>query len=377
VSADASPDKIARSSRDPEELRRRLERWLGERLPRGAAPAVTSLEGTRANGMSSETLLLTAEWSEGGRRARHEMVARVAPAAVDVPVFPSYELGHQFEVMRAVGELTDVPVPSVQWYEPDASVLGAPFFTMERRAGVVPPDLPPYTFGNNWLFDAPPAARRTLQDETVRVLAALHAIDRPAERFPFLAEGDAHASPLRRRFERSRAWYEWVAADFTRSPLIDATFAWLERNYPGAEGPPVLCWGDSRIGNVMYGDFRPTAVLDWEMACVGPPELDVVWLVYAHRVFEEINAALNLPGMPGFLQARDVAATYERLTGYRCRDLEWFITHAAVQFLIVGLRTGQRAIHFGERARPADVDELLFSRAGVMRKLAGEPWIAD
>lgn len=372
--AAATPEKIVRSSRDPEELRRRLERWLRARLPH-AEPGVTSLQGTSANGMSSETLLVVAEWSEDGKRGPHPMVVRVAPAGGDVPVFPSYRLDHQFQVIRSVGELTSVPVPRVGWYEPDASVLGAPFFTMERLSGVVPPDVPPYTFGNNWLYDATPAQRRTLQDATVDVLATLHRIDRPEQRFAFLDAGAGGASPLRRRLQRSRDWYEWVAADFTRSPLIDAAFAWLEANFPREEGPPVLCWGDSRIGNVMYRDFRPVAVLDWEMACVGPPELDVLWLVYAHRVFEEINEALGLPPMPAFLRADEVCAHYQALTGYPCRDLEWFMTHAAVQFSIVGLRTGQRAIHFGERERPADVDELLYNRAGVARKLSGVPWI--
>ena len=159
-----------------------------------------------------------------------------------------------------------------------------------------------------------------------------------------------------------------------RSPLIDATFAWLEENFPEEEGPTVLSWGDSRIGNMMYRDFQPVAVLDWEMACLGPPELDVSWLAYSHRVFEEITAVFELPGMPDFLQADDLCATYEQLTGYRCNDLEWFMMHGAVQFAIVFLRTGQRAIHFGEEAQPDDIDDIIRNRAGIEQKLAGVPW---
>jgi aminoglycoside phosphotransferase (APT) family kinase protein len=369
------PEQIARSSRDPEQLRGSLERWLAARLPAAAQPTLTGLEGTKANGMSSETLLVTAEWADGARRVEHPLVVRVAPAGVDVPVFPTYELDHQFQVMRTVGELTSVPVPKVGWYEPDASVLGAPFFTMERVAGVVPPDVPPYTFGNNWLFDAAPAQRRSLQDGTVAVLAGLHAIDHATARFAYLDASGAQGSPLRRRLASARRWYEWVAADFTRSPLIDRAFAWLEENFPKQEGPPVLCWGDSRIGNMMYRDFRPVAVFDWEMACVGPPELDVLWLAYSHRVFQEIGTVFNLAGLPDFLREEDVCATYEQLTGYRCRDHEWFLTHAALLYAIVFLRTGQRAIHFGERERPDDIDALMHHRAGLERRLAGVPWL--
>jgi len=367
-------DNVVRSSRDPAQMRGRLEDWLRTQLPGDADPKVLSIEGTSANGMSSETLLLAAEWADGDSRTEHPMVARVAPAGVDVPVFPSYDLDDQFEVIRQVGELTSVPVPKVWWYEPDPAVLGTPFFTMERLDGVVPPDVPPYTFGDNWLYDSSPAERRTLQDETVGVLAGIHSIDRPEERFAFLDHTASEASPLRRRLQRTRDWYEWVADDFMRSPLIDATFAWLEENFPEEEGPTVLSWGDSRIGNMMYRDFRPVAVLDWEMACLGPPELDVSWLAYSHRVFEEITAVFELPGMPDFLQAADLCDTYEQLTGYRCNDLEWFMMHGAVQFAIVFLRTGQRAIHFGEEAQPDDIDDIIRNRAGIEQKLAGVPW---
>ena len=103
-------------------------------------------------------------------------MARVAPTAEDVPVFPTYRLDHQFEVIRLVGELTDVPVPRVRWLETTGDVLGTPFFLMDRVDGEVPPDVMPYTFGGNWFADAPAEQQRELQDATVEVLAKLHAI---------------------------------------------------------------------------------------------------------------------------------------------------------------------------------------------------------
>jgi len=54
-------------------------------------------------------------------------------------------------------------------------------------------------------------------------------------------------------------------------PLIERTFAALDTTRP-AEGRPSSNWGDSRIGNMMFRDFRPAAVLDWEMAALGPAE---------------------------------------------------------------------------------------------------------
>ena len=49
---------------------------------------------------------------------------------------------------------------------------------------------------------------------------------------------------------------------------------WLLEADPG---PDVLSWGDARIGNIIYAGFEPAAVLDWEMAALGPRELDVSW----------------------------------------------------------------------------------------------------
>src|SRR5438309_92200 len=106
---------VQRSSRDPAQLRAALERWLVDRLPPGADPAVPDLRPTSANGMSSETLLFDATWNDGGTRLDEALVARVAPDTHDVPVFPTYDLTRQYRVIDLVGQLTDVPVPSLRW----------------------------------------------------------------------------------------------------------------------------------------------------------------------------------------------------------------------------------------------------------------------
>lgn len=365
---------LRRSSRDHDELRERLEAWLAGRLPPGAEPRVAGIEGTSSNGMSSETLLFEAAWHDEPGPRRERLVARLAPDAADVPVFPSYDLGRQFEVIRLVAALTDVPVPPVWWCEPDPAPLGAPFFVMGRVDGRVPPDVMPYSFGDNWLHDADPADQRRLQDATVDVLAELHAVARPEERFGFLLAERAGGTPLRRRVAETRAWYDFAAADGFRSPLVERSFAWLDDHWPADEGPTVLCWGDSRIGNVLYQDFTPAAVLDWEMATLGPPELDLAWLIYAHRIFDDFATALGLPGMPGFLRAEDVAARYEDRTGHTLRDLAFYGTYAAVQYAIVFLRTGARSVHFGEAEMPATVDELVMNREQLASMLAGHYW---
>jgi aminoglycoside phosphotransferase (APT) family kinase protein len=366
---------LQRSSRDQATVRERLEEWLARVLPPGSEPEVTLHEGVQTNGMSSETVLLAITATEQGARTTKEYVARVAPDAADLPVFPSYRLQDQYDAMRLAGELAGIPVPPVGLIEPSGDVLGTPFFLMDRLDGAVPPDVMPYTFGDNWLFDAAPEQQAALQRNTVEVLAKLHSIPDAAERFAFLdpaVTGHAGATPLARNVAKTRAWYDYAlsaAEGSARSPLIERGLGWLEANLP-PEGDPVLVWGDSRIGNVMYREFAPVAVLDWEMATLGPREMDLAWLVFAHAVFQEISNMLELPGMPDFLTAEGVVATYEELAGVKVGDLAWFQVLAAVNWGIVFLRTSSRQIHFGEIERPEDPESVMHHRPLFERLLA-------
>ncbi len=356
----ASP--VRRSSRDPVQLGPRLERWLATELPPDANPKVSDLSGTSATGMSSETVLFDASWNESGSQRRESLVARIAPDIADAPVFPSYDLERQFNVIRKVGELTSVPVPQTHWCEPDQSFIGSSFFVMGRIDGEPPPDVMPYNFGDSWLFNADPEDQRRLQDATVEVITQLHAIDRAEERFAFLEFDEGGDSQLRRHVAHARAWYDFATKDVGRAPVIERAFAWLDDHWPADEGPSVLSWGDSRIGNVLYRDFRPVAVLDWEMAGLGPRELDVAWLIFAHEIFEYLAKGFGAGGMPDFMRTEDVAATYESLTGHTLVDLDFFRVYSAIQYAIVFLRTGYRGVHFGEREMPADPEEFIYHR---------------
>ncbi len=363
---------MQRSSRDPAAVPKLLADWLAELLPAGAEPEVTLHSGIDTNGMSSETLVFDATWTENGSRDVHEYVARVAPAAQDVPVFETYALADQYDAMHTVAELSDVPVPRVSHPEPTGDVLGTPFFLMDRITGVIPPDVLPYNFGDNWLFDADASDQRRLQDSTVTTIAALHAIPDAASTFAFLDPPHPGETPLARNLARTRAWYDFAVADIGRSPLAERGLDWLEAHRAEVEeqcsGDTVLCWGDSRIGNTIYEDFTPIAVLDWEMASIGPRELDLSWLVFAHQVFESISGVLELPGMPHFLREQDVIATYEAATGVTVGDLTWFHVYNAVQWCVVFMRTGARSIHFNEIERPDDIETLMHHK-GLMESI--------
>jgi aminoglycoside phosphotransferase (APT) family kinase protein len=355
------------STRDLAATRDALERWLATKV---GDVTVGELHAPPTNGMSSETILFEATW--GGETVG--LVGRIPPDPANKPVFPTYDIPGQFKVMSQVRELTDVPVPEPLWVETDTSVIGQPFFVMRRVDGVVPPDIMPYPFGDNWLFDGTPEQQRRLMESSVQVLADLHAIPDAEARFGWLHDGVDGDSALRRHVQKEIVDYYAWASEETRSPLVERCIAWLEANWPDVEGDTVLSWGDARIGNILYRDFEPVAVLDWEMASLGPREIDVAWFQYLHRFFQDLAEGYGMPGMPDFFRRKDVVAAYEARTGATLRDLDWYAMLAATRHGVVSLRTGIRGVQFGQAPMPDDVDDLIMHRATLERMLDGTYW---
>jgi aminoglycoside phosphotransferase (APT) family kinase protein len=365
--------RLQHSSRDVSTLPDVMSQWLSTVMPGGVTPRVTVESGVDSNGMSSETIILTGRWEADGQQHEEKWVARVAPAEQDVPVFTSYRMDHQFDVIRLVGEKTDIPVPQVRWLEPTGTVLGTQFFLMDYVSGEVPPDVMPYTFGDNWFFDAPAESQRALQDNTVDVLAQLHSIPQAESTFGFLADG-AEGTALRRNLDWLTSWYQFAVPDIGRSALVEQALEWLEANWPEdvAATEPVLVWGDSRVGNVLYADFKPVAVLDWEMATLGPREMDAAWMIFAHMVFQELAGLAGMPGLPDFMREDDVKATYGAKTGVELGDLNWFYVYSGVIWCCVFMRTSARRVRFGEIEKPDDVESLFYHGALLRRLIGGE-----
>ena len=359
------------SRRDPVELQRLLQGWLAAQLPDDADLVVENLVAPEANGMSSDTLLFDATWTEDAGRETHELVVRVAPDLGHMPVFPDYDLKLQFDAMRAVAAHSDVPVPETLWIEETGDVVGNPFFVMGRVHGEVPPDVMPYTFGS-WLSEASAADQRRLQDGAVSVLARLHNIENPLDVFPFLAPPSG-TNALQAHFDATRDYYEWVASDGMRHPLLDRCFERLIDTWP-SDPSVALSWGDARIGNTMFVDFEPVAVLDWEMASIAPREVDLAWGIFLHRFFQDIAVTFELPGLPGFFCREDIEATYAELSGYTPRDMDWYLLYAATRHGVVMARVQRRTAHFNDTPLPDDPDDLIMHRATLDAMLEGTYW---
>ena len=372
--------KMTVSERDVSALAGRLAGWLADRLSAaeqaaGRPGAVTGLTVRNprlsgSGGLSSTSLLFEASWVSAGAGRRGAFVARLAPEASAVPVFPRYDLATQFAVISQVAARSDVPVPAVRWYEPDERVLGTPFFVMDQVDGRVPLDNPPYVFAG-WLLDATADELTQLQRASIRVLAGLHGIAEPAAAFPALRP-PGQADTLRWHAGQQRDYYRWaLSGDGIRVPIIERSLDWLAEHWPRDRGPDVLSWGDSRIGNIIYQGFEPAAVLDWEMAALGPRELDVSWFIFLHRFFQDIAQFFGQPGLPGFLRRSEVERYYQEVTGGRLRDMDFYLTYAALRHAIVMARIKRRMIHFGEDQVPADPDDYVLHRTALEELLAG------
>jgi aminoglycoside phosphotransferase (APT) family kinase protein len=298
------------STRDPEAVCRGLEAWLAARRPRGTVPSVGGLQQPSAGGLSSETYLFDA-----GR----PLVARLPPAGD--ALFPVYDLHAQARVMQCLARHGGVPVPEVVAYEADESFLGTPFLVMARVQGRVPSDNPPY-LATGFVVDATPAQQRRLHESFVDTCARITAIDWQAAELGFLAR------PGGTTLDAEIAWwagyFDW-AADGARIPVLEDALAWCREHRPATEPAPSLLWGDVRIPNVVFDDaFAPVAVLDWEMASIGPAEVDLGWFLTMHSMTEEYTRPL-----PGFLAGDDVVARFAAGLGRPVEDLAWYEAWAA------------------------------------------------
>ena len=301
---------------DLSDMQTKLTAWIQTKMPEAKNLSVSGLHKP-GMGLSSETHLFDMEWEEAGQSKSTGVVLRSAPRSRGV--FPEYDLGLQFRIMKTLKDNTDVPVAEMLWSEEDPSVLGVPFFLMIKLEGDVPQDYPSY-HGTGMYFEATPEIRRKMWWGSLDAMVKLHKVDWRHLGLDFVGAPGAGTDPVDRQLAYWERHLNWVKDHPQEAhPTMEATLAWLKENRYEPERV-TLCWGDARIGNTLYSrpDRNVLAIMDWEMAFIGDPEADLAWFFTLDKQFSK---GYGLPSLEGTPTDEEVVRRYEELTGWKAKNL--------------------------------------------------------
>ncbi|MEV8546868.1 phosphotransferase family protein [Streptomyces sp. NPDC051572] len=235
-------------------------------------------------------------------------------------------LMREARLLRALAD-TDVPHARLRAATDDPSVLGTPFYLMDLVDGWSP-------MRGGWAapFDTDLDARAGLAVELVDGAARLARVDWRAAGLEGFGRPDGF---LDRQVDR---WLTHLSGfRFRDLPGLEETAAWLRSHQPPA-GEPGIMHGDYQFANVMYRHGAPArlaAVIDWEMATVGDPLLDLGWVLVAWPPEgDDMTAAryLDYAGMP----SRDsLLEHYARVSGRDVSAIDYYVVLARFKLAIV------------------------------------------
>jgi aminoglycoside phosphotransferase (APT) family kinase protein len=318
--------------RDPDAIKDLLEQWMAGQMPEATDVEITKLVVPQSSGFSNETFLLDARWKENGETVEAELVLRSQP--VMSLLFPEIDLvTQQYLSMKLLGEHSNVPVPVTRWAERDESIIGGPFFMMDRLDGLVPGDAPAYT-QEGFVVEMTAEERARWAYNGVEALTRVSRVDWRAAGFQHLDQthhGELGPEQRRGYFENYKNW----AMKDQAHPVIDPAWDWLVANWPDDGQFIELCWGDARPGNQMYGGADNTEVIgvfDWEMVSLGNSESDLGWWLFLQRFSLESYGVSILPGM---LDRAATITLWEELMNRPATNVAFYEILAGFQFCLV------------------------------------------
>lgn len=276
----------------------RLSAYLKERLPQFDGELTIE---QFPHGHSNLTYLV--------RIGPQELVLRRPPFGNQVKT--AHDMGREF---RVLSKLADVypPAPRPYLYCDDESVLGCPFYVMERRRGVILRKSLPRG------VSLESSTMRSLSTAMIENLARLHAVDYSAAGLIDLGKPDGY---VERQIRGWKTRYENAQTDQVEP--IERVVAWLDEHRPNESAASVI-HNDYKFDNLLLDPSELTrivAVLDWEMATVGDPLMDLgttlgYW-VEANDPKPLQMAAMGPTMAPGSLTRSELVQAYEKSSGRR------------------------------------------------------------
>ena len=341
----------------PELNNERLADWLDRTLGAHVPIEAEALKG----GGSCEIFSI--------RRGNAHWVLRRAPPKASSST--AHDVLREFRILDAIkDQKVRIARPILACDDP--AVAGTPFYLMDFIAGVpIRATLPA-------AYSASPQAQAVSLTELIDALAELHVIDWRACGLADLGKSEGY---LARQVPR---WLAQLESYRCRElPIVDSVARWLAERLP-AEQSPALCHGDYKLDNLLYSTDLPAralAVVDWEMAAIGDPLVDLAWaLIFLPQ--EGNPLALGAAGQPGGYQLAGLPSEsalverYAERTGRDVSALDWYRVFSPWKLAIVlegthaKWRRGESSNpvheHFGPMAnRLLERAEGLVSREGA------------
>ena len=232
----------------------------------------------------------------------------------------AHDMGREYRILSALHPVFPYcPKPLV--YTEDESVLGCPFYVMERIEGIIlRKDLPAglqYT----------PEEGRILCERLIDVLQELHSIDYKAVGLQEFGRPEGY---VRRQVEGWSQRYRQAKTD--DAPDFEACMQWLEEKMPDETGQYAVIHNDYKFDNVVLSLQDPLkiiGVLDWEMATIGDPLMDLgCFLAYWVHPNDppNIKAASMMPtdGIPGLLTREEMVQRYAQRCGMPIDNFDYY-----------------------------------------------------
>lgn len=308
----------------------RLAEFLKGKLPQSDRPLeVVQFAGGHAN----LTYLL--------RYGDTEYVLRRPPIG---PVAPSaHDMGREYRVLSVLYKAYRV-APHAFVYCEDPALIGAPFFVMERRRGVVVRRVVPPQWGGG----KDPVANRKISEVLIDTLADLHDVDPRAVGLETLGKPDGF---MRRQIDGWTARYE--RAKTKEVPIVGEMAQWLRDHLPPSPTATLL-HNDWRLDNMMLDANDPgrcEAVFDWDMCTIGDPFADLGTLLSAWIEESEGNPGQGQVGMPsntpGFLTRREAVERYGKRRGVAIGDVPYYYVFGIYKIAVV-LQQIYHRYHLGQ-----------------------------
>jgi aminoglycoside phosphotransferase (APT) family kinase protein len=258
-----------------------------------------------------------------------EVILRRPPLGHILPT--AHDMAREHRVLTALGR-TAVPVPRTFFLGDADSVLGTPFYVMERVVGHICRDELPPGYG-----DAE-ADRAAIGAGLVGTLAALHTVD------PDEVGLAGFGRPQGFMARQLRRWSEqWQRSKDKELPTLDSLRDKLEATVP-VDGAAAIVHGDYRLDNTVLHPSRRgeiVAVLDWEMSTLGDPlaDLGAMLAYWSEADDDEVLVRARMFGpvtaQSGFPTRAQVLEQYARQTGFDVEAISWYEAFAFFKLAVI------------------------------------------